>query len=344
MKKSKVGICIIGTGRAGMWHGEMFNRIPHARLVAVVDSDKGKAQDAAKELEVDKYYTDYRGACDDKEIDAVCIVTPTFTHSEIATACAEAGKHIFCEKPMAITLDECDRMISSAQKNHVKLQMGFMRRFDKNYQKAKQLIDCGEIGDVVLVKSLTRGPSLPPKWYYSIESSNGLLAEVNSHDIDTLRWFTGSEFARIYAEAGNYRCPELKDTYPDFYDTVILNARFTDGKLGMIDGACPDVYGYDSRTEILGTKGVLFVGRIHDEAVISCTKDHGVTQPIVSSWRYLFKDAYMAEDEHFVRCILNDEEPAVSGLDGKKTIEVVLAGNRSIKEGRAITIDEIRYT
>jgi len=269
----------------------------------------------------------------------VCIVTPTFTHCEIAVACANAGKHIFSEKPMAITPDECDRIITAVQNNHVKLQLGFMRRFDMNFQKAKQILDSGEIGDIVLVKSLTRGPGLPPKWYYSIETSNGLLAEVNSHDIDTLRWFTGSEFARVYAEAGNYRCSDLKGDYPDFYDTVVLNARFTDGKMGVIDGACPDVYGYDSRTEILGTKGVLFVGRIHDEAVISCTKDHGVTQPIMSSWRYLFRDAYLAEDEHFISCILNDEEPIVSGLDGKKAVEVVLAGNRSIKEGRAVNLE-----
>ena len=338
MKKDKIGVCIIGTGRAGMVHGKIFNKIPHARLVAVVDSDKERAQNAAKELEIEKYYTNYQDACDDKEIDTVCIVTPTYTHSEIATACARAGKHIFCEKPMAITPDDCDRIIKEARKNQVKLQIGFMRRFDRNYQKAKHLLDDGAVGEVVLVKSLTRGPGLPPKWYYSIENSNGLLAEVNSHDIDTLRWFAGGEFARVYAEADNYRCPELKEDYPDFYDTVVLNARFTNGKLGVIDGACPAVYGYDSRTEILGTKGVLFVGQVNDETVMVCTKDQGVAQPIVSSWRHLFRDAYLAEDEHFIHCILSDEEPVISGLDGKKAVEVVLAGNRSIKEGKAINL------
>jgi len=106
----------------------------------------------------------------------------------------------------------------------------------------------------------------------------------------------------------------------------------------MIDGACPDFYGYDSRTEVLGTKGVLFVGQVRDEAVVTCTKERGVTQPMVSSWRYLFRDAYLAEDEHFIQCILNDNEPAVTGLDGKKAVEVVLAGNRSIKEGMAINL------
>lgn len=338
MEKDKIGICIIGTGRAGILHGGMFNKIPHARLVAVVDSDEEKAQIAAKELEVEKYYKNYQDACNDEKIDAVCIVTPTFTHCEIAVACANAGKHIFSEKPMAITPDECDMMIESAQRNRVKLQIGFMRRFDRNFQKAKQILDGGEIGDIVLVKSLTRGPGLPPKWYFSIETSNGLLAEVNSHDIDTLRWFAGSEFSRVYAEAGNYRCPELKADYPDFYDNVILNARFKNGKMGMIDGACPDFYGYDSRTEVLGTKGVLFVGRIQDETVIF-TKEHDVIQPVVSSWRNLFRDAYLGEDEHFIHCILNDEEPAVTGLDGKKAVEVVLAGNRSIKESKVINLE-----
>ena len=338
MCRDKVRVCIIGTGRAGMIHGRMFSRPPNARLVAVVDSNEKAAHRAAQELEVEKHYTDYRDACDDDDIDAVCIATPTYTHSEIAVACAKAGKHIFCEKPMAITLDECDRMMEAVRESHVKLQIGFMRRFDRNFQKAKQILDDGEIGDVVLVKSLTRGPGLPPKWYFSIETSNGLLAEVNSHDIDTLRWFTGSEFARVYAEAGNYRCPELKYEYPDFYDNIVLNARFEDGKMGVIDGACPDFYGYDSRTEVLGTRGVLFVGQVQDETVVCCTKDSGVTQPVVSSWRHLFRDAYMAEDEHFIHCILNDEDPAVTGLDGKKAVEVVLAGNCSIKEGKVINL------
>ena len=156
---------------------------------------------------------------------------------------------------------ECDEMIGAAAENRVKLQVGFMRRFDESFMAAKEQVDLGIIGRVVLVKSLTRGPSIPQQWQYDISASNGTLAEVNSHDIDTLRWLTASEFQELHAIAGNYRCPDAREDYPDFYDNVSLLARFDNNCQGIIDGAVSVGYGYDARVEILGTKGVIFVGR-----------------------------------------------------------------------------------
>jgi predicted dehydrogenase len=194
------------------------------------------------------------------------------------------------------------------------------------------------IGYVVLVKSLTRGPSTPRRWQYDIEKSNGPLAEVNSHDIDMLRWFTGSEFKEVYAIAGNYRCPEARDAFPDFYDNVILSARFVNGMQGFIDGAVSVGYGYDARVEILGTEGVMFVGRLEENSVVTCRQTGGMIKPVIKNWRDLFMEAYLLEDTDFIHCIVEDREPAVTGIDGKMAVMVVNAGNQSIREKRPVSV------
>ncbi|MCL2828607.1 MAG: Gfo/Idh/MocA family oxidoreductase [Oscillospiraceae bacterium] len=338
---SNIGVCVIGSGRAGMIHAVNFvKNVPGAKLVAMVDPIEETAKTACAQLGIDTYYTDYRQALADKSIDAVVIVTPTKFHVDIAVDAAAAGKHILCEKPMAMTVEECRKMSEAAANHKVALQIGFMRRFDAGFIQAKEIVDSGAIGDVVMVRSNTRGPSIPQPWMYDIQKSNGPLAEVNSHDIDTLRWFTGSEFSTVYAIGGNYRSPEAKQEYPDFYDNVIVAASFENGMQGMIDGAQGVGYAYDSRVEVLGTKGCVYIGRINDNAVLTCTADskHG-SYPLVSSWTKLFKDAYLAEDVAFIDCIRNGTTPKVTGHDGEMAVKVVAAGNRSIIEKKIIHLD-----
>lgn len=335
-----IGICIIGGGRAGRIHGHNFvsGRMPGARLLAVVEPVAEAQQAACEELGIERVYAYYREALDDTDVDAVVVATPTQYHREIVVAAADAGKHILCEKPMAMNAEECDEMIAAARRANVKLQIGFMRRFDAGFVAAKQRIDAGDIGKVVLVKSLTHGPTTPKPWMYDIRKSNGPLAEVNSHDIDTLRWFTGSEFEEVYAIGGNYRSPDARERYPDFYDNVILNARFRNGMQGSISGAQGVQYGYDSRCEILGERGLISVGSLAGNTVVSHTVE-GMTAPIVRSWKNLFLDAYRDEDEDFVRCIREDCQPRAGGYDGKAAVMVVNAGNRSIVERRPVKLD-----
>lgn len=334
-----LGICLIGCGRAGMIHARgFFNHVPGAALVALADPSVEALRAAKEETGVSACYTDYRDALARKEVDAVVVVSPTKYHCEIVLAAAAAKKHILCEKPMAMNEEECGRMIAAAAEHNVKLQIGFMRRFDDSFIAAKEMIDAGEIGDVVLVKSHTRGPSTPQPWMYDIQKSNGPLAEVNSHDIDTLRWFSGSEFASVYAIGGNYRCPDAKESYPDFYDNVLLTGSFQNGAQGCIDGAQGVGYGYDAQAEIVGTHGVIHVGRKQEHFVTACSRDGRLKTPYVTTWRKLFVDAYLAEDRHFAQCILQDREPRVTGLDGKMAVRVVNAGNLSIVEKRIITL------
>jgi myo-inositol 2-dehydrogenase/D-chiro-inositol 1-dehydrogenase/scyllo-inositol 2-dehydrogenase (NAD+) len=335
----EVGVCVIGCGRAGRIHGRNFaaGRTPGARLVCVVDPVERCRNEICRELRVDQAYSDYPRALRETAVDAVVVAAPSKYHRQVVVAAAEAGKHVFCEKPMAMDAAECDEMIAAVDRAGVKLQLGFMRRFDAGFVAAKHRIDAGEIGEVVLVKSLTHGPTTPKPWMYDIVKSNGPLAEVNSHDIDTLRWFTGSEFEEVYAIGGNYRSPEASGQYPDFYDNVILSARFRNGMQGSISGAQGVQYGYDARCEILGQRGLISVGSLAENTVITHTAA-GMTTPVVRSWTDLFLDAYRAEDEDFIRCIREDCDPRVGALDGKAAVMVVNAGNRSIRERRPVRI------
>lgn len=335
--ENEIGIALIGCGRAGMIHARNFNsKVKGAKIVAVSDVDEESARKAAEELGVFVWTTDYKELLRNPDVTAVIVVTPTKYHHDIVIDAARAGKHIFCEKPMAMTEGECKEMNEAAGKANVVLQIGFMRRFDRNFILAKEMVDEGKIGNVVLVKSLTRGPSTPREWMYDIKKSNGPLAEVNSHDIDTLRWFTGSEVKSLYAMAGNYRCPEAKENYPDFYDSVIMNARMENGMMGNVDGAQGVAYGYDARVDILGTKGCIQIGGLKDGTTVLYTRENGMEGKVVKSWMNLFEEAYFNEDCSFAECILYNRTPRVTGIDGMQAVAIVKAGNESIKTGEII--------
>lgn len=335
----KIGVCVIGAGRAGMVHAANFkNEVPGARLVAIVDSEPEAAERAASKLGVEHIYSDFRAALENPKVNAVCITTPTFTHAEIAIVAASAGKHTFCEKPLALNLEEATRMLEAAKKTGVKLQVGFMRRFDPAMQKSKKLLEEKVIGTPMIIRSVTRGPGLPPRWAWDSKLSNGMLAEVNSHDFDAVRWLTNSEFVRFHVETAAIKFPEIRKEFPDFYDNAVVSFRLANGILGIIEGSCPVGYGYDARMEILGTEGVMTIGELRSEAVTLCTKKDGVIQSTFPSWQERFKEAYVAEVQHFVECILEDKEPLVTGLDGKKTLEAILAVKESISTGQPVNL------
>lgn len=336
---SKVRICVVGAGRAGMVHATNFRQnVLGASLGAIVDADLDLARSAGHELEVDDCFSSLQDALERASFDAVCIASPTFTHRDLATAAAKEGKHIFCEKPMAITIEEAKQMIEAARAAKVVLQMGFMRRFDPVFRAAKERIEGGEIGRPMIVRSLTRGPGLPPRWACDIRTSNGMLAEVNSHDFDTIRWLAASEFEKIYAEANTLKCFDLKEEFPGFYDNAVVSLRMENGSLGIVDGSCPVGYGYDARAEVLGSEGVMLIGELQDTAVVTCTKSTGLVTSNFPGWRERFREAYVAEARHFVECIIKDQEPAVTGEDGKRALEGVLAANQSIKTGKPVDL------
>lgn len=336
----RLRFCLIGTGRAGLIHaGNLAGRVPGASLSALCDAHAGHLAEASRAFGIGACYTDYREAIAGADIDAVVIVTPTFLHKDIACAAAAAGKHVFLEKPMAVTVTECEAIIKATEASGVNLQIGFMRRFDARFQQAKALLDTGELGRVMQIKSTGRGPGGPGAWMYDLAKSNGIVAEVNSHDIDSLHWFTGSKVRRVYAEGHNFKSPDAERDFPDFYDNVVAHARFEDDTMGVIDGACPATYGYDARVEVLCEGGVIFVGATAENGlswVDAKGRQHGHA---VTSWRSLFKDAYAAEMTDFVASIREGRATSVTGADGLEAVRVVEAINRSIRTGRAVEME-----
>ena len=164
----------------------------------------------------------------------------------------------FCEKPMALDEAECDEMIAAAARAGVVLQIGFMRRFQPEFAEARARASRpASIGEPMVIKSLTRGPGLPPPWAWDLERSNGMLAEVNSHDFDCVRWLAGSDIVRVYAEAANLKGAARGVDAEDFYDNAVVTLRFDSDAIGTIDGTCPADYGYDARMEVVGSEGLL---------------------------------------------------------------------------------------
>jgi predicted dehydrogenase len=340
---SAIKVCLVGTGRAGQVHAESLVRhLPEGRLAALVDPNPAALEETSSRFGVDSKFSSLDEAIDRVAFDAVIIATPTFTHLELAAVAAAGGKHIFCEKPMALTLEECDEMIAAAERNSVLLQLGFMRRFDPDFQAAAARIEGGEIGQPMLIKSLTHGPGLPPAWARDLRTSNGMLAEVNSHDWDAVRWLAGSNPARVYAEVSNFKGEKHGVNTPHFYDTAMVSVRFESGALGAISGICPCDYGYDARVEVVGEKGLLQIGDVRGQSVVICTdRDRGLVTPIYRSWRERFGSAYVREMEHFLGCIRNGSQPSVNGGDGRWAVAGVLAATKSFYEERSVRVAEV---
>ena len=337
---SPVRTAVIGAGRAGMLHAANAARwTVGAQLACIVETDEATMEKSGAELGVPAFPR-LEEALTATDFDAVVITTPTYTHCDLAVASVGHGKHVFCEKPMALTLGECDQMASAAEKAGVTLQIGFVRRFQREFVEAKRRIEEGEIGEPMLVKSLTRGPGLPPAWAHDIHRSNGMLAEVNSHDFDCVRWLAGSEIMRVYAETANFKGAERGVTVPDFYDNAVVSLRLASGALGVVDGACPADYGYDARVEVLGSEGMILIGDNRSVALVEVRARGKGEVPTFVSWGERFQPAYRDELRSFVEAVSAGSRPAVGAADGRAAVAAVLAANRSWREGLPVRIGD----
>jgi predicted dehydrogenase len=341
--KKPIRICMVGGGRVGKNHSRAITRyIPGGQIVALVETMDQVREETAHEFGIENQFASLEGALDSVSFDAVVITTPTPTHLPIASLAAERKKHIFLEKPMALSITECDAILKVIEHNSVLLQLGFMRRFDPEFVAAAQRIQAGEIGQPMMIKTNTHGPGLPPPWARDLKTSNGMLAEVNSHDWDTLRWLMGSNLERVYTEVANFKGPANNVDTPNFYDNALVNVKFKNGGLGMISGVCPCGYGYDARVEIVGDKGILQISELKGQSLVVCTdRDQGLISPIFRTWPERFKWAYINELEHFVTCIQDETLPRAGGVDGRWAVAGVLAGTKSFLEQRPVYLREI---
>jgi myo-inositol 2-dehydrogenase/D-chiro-inositol 1-dehydrogenase/scyllo-inositol 2-dehydrogenase (NAD+) len=334
---------MIGAGRVGKNHSRaIVNNIAAARIVALVDTVDEVRQQTAAEFGIEHQYSSLDAALKSSEFDAVVITTPTPTHLPLTALAAGRKKHVFLEKPMALNLEECDAILNVVRKEGVLLQLGFMRRFDPEFVAAAARIQAGEIGQPMMIKSNTHGPGLPPPWARDLRTSNGMLAEVNSHDWDTTRWLMGSNYQRVYTEVANFKGAAHGVDTANFYDNALVNLKFENGGLGLISGVCPCGYGYDARVEIVGEKGIMQIGTLQGQAVVVCTdRDQGLITPIFRTWPERFEWGYIHELQHFVSCVQDGRTPRVGGEEGRWAVAGVLAGTRSFLEERPVYLKEI---
>jgi len=334
VRKVKVGV--VGLGRIGRLHAEIFkSKVEGAELVAVVDIVEDLAKGVGERLKVD-WYLDYEKFLKREDLDAVIICTSTFKHAEMAIRAAEEGKHILCEKPLTVTSEEAKEVINKADKAGIKLQVGYMRRFDYAFFQAKESIRKGEIGKPLVFIGIARDPSPPPGWAADPKLSGGIFLDMLSHDFDMARWLMESEVREVYVKGGNYIYEEIKEKGD--LDVVSIGFSFENGALGYIHGSRKSAFGYDLRTEVLGTDGTVFIGNASDPLFSVGTKS-GLR---FGGYQWFFKrfyDAYVEEDRHFVKAVLKDKEPLVKGLDGLRAVQIAEACWKSYKEGKPVRVE-----
>ncbi|MEM7335081.1 MAG: inositol 2-dehydrogenase [Chloroflexota bacterium] len=334
-KKFRLGL--IGCGRIGIVHAAAAQAVPSAEIVRVVDVFAEAAEKLGKEYGV-PYSTNHHDILDDPEIDGVLICSSTDTHAQFITESAEAGKQIFCEKPIHNDIAEIDKALTAVEKAGVKLMVGFQRRFDPNFKAAQEAIAAGKIGDVHIVKITSRDPAPPPISY--IKVSGGIFIDMSIHDFDMARFLTGSEVEEVYAVGAVRIDPEIGEAGD--VDTAVMTLKFENGAIAIIDNSRQAVYGYDQRIEVFGSKGMVDVDnnfpnnhRLHTADAISSEKPlHFFLE------RYM--EAYSAEIQVFVESVVNDTDVPVSGIDGRWPVLIGEAAWKSVRENRPVTIAEIQ--
>jgi inositol 2-dehydrogenase len=334
---SKINVGLVGVGRLGALYARyLAYQIPTSNLLAASDIDPA-AETIAKELGVTKWYPNYQDMIDDKQIDAIVIVTPTSSHHDIVAAAARAGKAIFCEKPLSISLDEARAMERVVAETGVFFHMGFMRRFDRGFRAAKQKIEQGVIGKAVVFRASSRDPFRPSLEYLDPRHSGGLMIDMGIHDIDIARWLMG-DVSQAYATGGVLAYPEINEVGD--IDNAVINLTFENGSLGVIDLTRNGVYGYDIRTEVLGTQGTVKVGYLRETPIVVMTKE-GVTHDTVPWFMERFGEAYVAQLQNFIERLQKQEEPSIKCADGVAALQVAIAATRAFKENRPVSVSEI---
>ena len=327
-KKLRIGI--IGAGRIGKLHANnLVSRVKNAELAAISDVYEPAAKDLAEKLGVANYYSDYYKILEDPTIDAVFICSSTDTHSPISIEAAQAGKHIFCEKPIDHDLDKIKKVLDEVKKAGVKYQVGFNRRFDRNFSHVHDVVKNGGIGDVQIVKVTSRDPEAPPLSYVKV--SGGIFVDMTIHDFDMVRYLSGSEVTEVSAFGACLVNPEIAKAGD--VDTCIITLRFANGALGVIDNSRQAVYGYDQRIEVFGSKGCITADNETPNNTTYYTADGVMKEKPLWFFLERYNDAFIAEENAFVEACLNNTDTAVGAFDGLQPVLIAIAAKESCEKG-----------
>ncbi len=327
-KKLRIGI--IGAGRIGKLHANnLVSRVKDAELVAVSDVYEPAAKDLVEKLGIANYYSDYHKILEDPTIEAVFICSSTDTHSPISIEAARAGKHIFCEKPIDHDLDKIKVVLEEVKKAGVKYQVGFNRRFDRNFSHVHDVVKNGGIGDVQIVKVTSRDPEAPPLSYVKV--SGGIFVDMTIHDFDMVRYLSGSEVTEVSAFGACLVNPEIAAAGD--VDTCIITLRFANGALGVIDNSRQAVYGYDQRIEVFGSKGCITADNETPNNTTYYTADGVMKEKPLWFFLERYNDAFIAEENAFVEACLNNTDTAVGAFDGLQPVLIAIAAKESCEKG-----------
>jgi len=326
----KVGVCLIGAGQVARGHAKSLQQVEEAKLIAISDVNEARGKELAERYGA-AYYKDYREMLQRDDVEVAMILTPPNLHPEMAEAAAEAGKHIFCEKPIAATLEGADRVIRAAEKADVKLMVAFCRRFNPVFMEMKRRIVEGEIGEVYymlckwetnVAHSLPQIQRTPTNWLFDRRQGGGLIIESNVHFFDLFRWFTGLEVTRVYAEAETFVLEKAFGPHTA-EDHVVTLVRMSNNAIGCIDSTWllqQKTKGLEEE-EIIGRKGKTSTREFSEE-----------------EFNKARSQSFVNEERHFIKCVLEDKEPSVTGEDGKIALKLALASIESANTGKPITI------
>lgn len=335
----KIKVGILGAGRIGKLHAESIAyHISSAEVIAVSDPYiDTETEQFMKNLGV-KYITkNYKEVIENKEIDAILICSPTPTHSQYSIEAAQAGKHIFCEKPVDLDVDKIKETIKAVEKAGVKFQVGFNRRFDHNFLKVKSLVKDGKVGDIHIVRITSRDPAPPPAEY--VKNSGGMFMDMTIHDFDMARYLSGSEVEEVFAYGAVLVDPEIGKAGD--IDTAVINLKFANGALGIIENSREAVYGYDQRVEVFGNKGCAAAFNDKPSSAILSTADGVESEKPLWFFLERYMESFTEEKKQFFAAIKNNTEVPVGAIDGLKPVLIAKAALKSLNEGRPVKISEI---
>lgn len=334
--ENKLNLAVIGTGRMGSIHTRNVARlIPGANLVALCDLRLELAQALADELDVPSVTRDYHHLLTDPDIDAVMIIANTDTHAAIIRDCAEAGKHIFCEKPIALDLRSIDDALAAVKKAGVKLQIGFNRRFDKSFRRVREVTASGALGRPCILKIVNRDPELPAMNF--LRTSGGMFLDMSIHDFDMARFQIG-EVEELYSVGSVLVDDELK-TFGDI-DTSLVTLKFENGAIGNIDNSRQSVYGYDQSLEVFCLNGTVKAENEQETTLVMGDPAgmHHAKPPYWFINRYA--ECYVEEVRQFVEAVLEDKPVPVTGEDGRAAVVLGYAAWKSFHENRPVNIKD----
>ncbi len=333
MEPLKIGV--VGAGRIGKLHVEnLMTRVKDATVVAVSDVVQESAQALAQQWNIKKVHPDYQALIADPEVEAVLVCSSTDTHSLIAYEAARAGKHVFCEKPIDFDLARIQKVIDAVKEAGVKFQVGFNRRFDRNFKRVRDAVKGGEIGDVQIVMVTSRDPAPPPISYVKV--SGGIFLDMMIHDFDMVRYLSGSEVTEVFANGAVLVDPAIGEAGD--VDTAIVTLKFANGAIGVINNSRQAVYGYDQRVEVFGSKGCMTADNETANLTTLSTAAGVVREKPLYFFLERYNDAFIEEMNGFVQAIRNDTPTLVDATDGLKPVLIAMAAKKSLETGMPVKL------